>query len=87
MRALRTLLIAGLIGLLVLGGVAVWSLQADSEDFAFVPRAAQPAIGVVELEGAAPPTRRRARAASTSPPSACATRRCGRPGSGWTAAR
>lgn len=55
MRALRTLLIAGLIGLLVLGGVAVWSLQADSEDFAFVPRAAQPAIGVVELEGAAPP--------------------------------
>lgn len=55
MRMFRTLLLLGIVGLVALGGVALWAVQADSEDFAFVPQAAQPAIGVVELEDAAAP--------------------------------
>ena len=55
MRMFRTLLLLGVLGLIALGGVGLWAVQADSDDFAFVPRAAQPAIGVVELEGAAAP--------------------------------
>lgn len=54
-RVFRTLLVLGLLGLVSLGGLAVWAAQAQSGDFAFVPRAAQPAIGVVDLEGAADP--------------------------------
>ena len=55
MRAFRTLLLLGVLGLVALGGVALWAVQADSRDFAFVPQAAQPAIGAVSLEGAATP--------------------------------
>lgn len=54
-RVFRTLLLLGVIGLVAVGGIAIWAAQATSGDFAFVPRAAQPAIGVVELEGAAAP--------------------------------
>ena len=55
MRAFRTLLLLGLVGLVALGGIALWAVQADSADFAFVPQAAQPAIAVVSLEDAAAP--------------------------------
>lgn len=54
-RALRSLLLLGLIGLVALGGVLLWASQAGSDDFAFVPQAAQPAIGVVDLDGAPDP--------------------------------
>ncbi|MSO46807.1 MAG: PDZ domain-containing protein [Thermoleophilia bacterium] len=53
MRRFLFYLILGfaLVTLVVTGGVLLWSLQANSEDFAFVPRAAVPTIGVVSLEG------------------------------------
>lgn len=54
-RALRSLLLLGLVGLAAVGGVLLWASQAGSDDFAFVPQAAQPAIGVVELDGAPDP--------------------------------
>ena len=54
-RALRSILVLGAIALVAVGAVGVWALQAESGDFAFVPRAAQSTAGVVELEGAAPP--------------------------------
>ena len=54
-RALRTILLIGIVALAVAGGASVWALQAESDDFAFVPRAAQSTAGVVRLEGAAPP--------------------------------
>jgi PDZ domain-containing protein len=50
-RALRTVLLLAVVAIVALGAVAIWSLQASSSDFAFVPRAAQPALGAVKLEG------------------------------------
>ena len=50
-RSLKAVLALAGVLIALLAGVLVWSLAARSDDFAFVPRAAQPAIGVVELEG------------------------------------
>lgn len=50
-RALRLILFGAIVSMLAIGGVSVWALQAESSDFAFVPRAAQPTLGAVKLEG------------------------------------
>ncbi len=50
-RVLRTILILAVVGAVLCGAVALWALQAESGDFAFVPRAAQPTLGAVELQG------------------------------------
>jgi PDZ domain-containing protein len=54
-RALRSILILALVAAIALGAVALWALQAQSSDFAFVPRAAQPTLGAVKLQGEKPP--------------------------------
>jgi PDZ domain-containing protein len=54
-RTLRTTLLAAVLALVAFGAVALWALQAQSNDFAFVPRAAQPTLGAVKLEGEKPP--------------------------------
>ncbi len=54
-RALKALLVAAVVLVIAVGGILVWSLSAQSSDFAFVPRAAQPALPVVTLEGQKPP--------------------------------
>ena len=54
-RALRRTLVAAVLAFVVLGAVGLWALQAQSSDFAFVPRAAQPTLGAVKLEGEKPP--------------------------------
>ena len=54
-RILRLILISAVIAAVVTGGVMVWSLQAESGDFAFVPRAAAPTIGAVTIAGQEPP--------------------------------
>lgn len=54
-RALRTTLFAALLALVALGAVALWAVQSQSSDFAFVPRAAQPTLGAVKLAGEKPP--------------------------------
>lgn len=54
-RALRTILLLALVAIVICGGVLLWALQASSSDFAFVPRAAQPTLGAVELQGEQPP--------------------------------
>jgi PDZ domain-containing protein len=53
-RILRLLLISAIVAAIATGGVLVWALQADSSDFAFVPRAAVPTIGVVTVAGQEP---------------------------------
>lgn len=50
-RLLRILLISALVAATATGGVLVWALQAESADFAFVPRAAAPTLGVVTIAG------------------------------------
>jgi PDZ domain-containing protein len=50
-RALRLILFGAVLSMLAVGGVSIWALQAQSSDFAFVPRAAQPTLGAVKLEG------------------------------------
>lgn len=50
-RPLKAVLALAGVLVALLAGVLIWSVAAQSDDFAFVPRAAQPAIGVVELEG------------------------------------
>ena len=50
-RILRLILISAVIAAVVTGGVLIWSLQAESGDFAFVPRAAAPTIGAVTIAG------------------------------------
>ena len=54
-RILRLILISAVIAAVMTGGVLVWALQAGSSDFAFVPRAAVPTIGVVTIAGQEPP--------------------------------
>ena len=54
-RILRLLLISAVVAAIATGGVLVWALQADSSDFAFVPRAAVPTIGVVTVAEQEPP--------------------------------
>ena len=49
-RVLRLILVGAIISMLAVSGVSVWALQAESADFAFVPRAAQPTLGAVKLE-------------------------------------
>ncbi|MGI9116155.1 MAG: S16 family serine protease [Gaiellales bacterium] len=56
-RAFRTCLVLAAVLALALGGTALWAQQAGSGDFAFVPRAAQPALGAVELQGEQDPPR------------------------------
>ncbi len=50
-RALRLTLILGVLAAVAFGAIAMWALQEETSDFAFVPRAAQPTLGVVELQG------------------------------------
>lgn len=50
-RALRSILILAVVAIVACGAVALWAAQAQSSDFAFVPRAAQPTLGAVKLEG------------------------------------
>jgi len=54
-RALRSILILALVAAIAVGAVALWALQAQSSDFAFVPRAAQPTYGAVKLQDEQPP--------------------------------
>lgn len=54
-RALRSILILAIVAIVALGAVALWALQATSDDFAFVPRAAQPTLGAVKLQDEKPP--------------------------------
>ena len=54
-RAFRWILLLAVVAIVAIGAVALWALQAESGDFAFVPRAAQPTLGVVALEGEQPP--------------------------------
>ena len=54
-RFLRLLLISAVIAAVATGGLVLWSLQAESSDFAFVPRAAAPTLGVVTIAGQAEP--------------------------------
>lgn len=54
-RALKTILVVAAVLVTVVVGTLVWSLSAQSSDFAFVPRSAQPARPVVTLEGQKPP--------------------------------
>ena len=50
-RTLRSILVLTVVVIVACGAVALWALQAQSNDFAFVPRAAQPTLGAVKLEG------------------------------------
>lgn len=54
-RILKAILIVAAVLVMAVVGTLVWSLSAQSSDFAFVPRAAQPALPVVTLEGQKPP--------------------------------
>ena len=54
-RILRLILISAVIAAVVTGGILIWSLQAESDDFAFMPRAAAPTIGAVTIAGQEPP--------------------------------
>lgn len=56
MRRLLTWILAlGLIAVVATAGVLLWAQVASSDDFAFMPAAAQPALPVVTLEGQAEP--------------------------------
>ena len=50
-RTLRVILLLAVVAIVACGATALWALQAQSSDFAFVPRAAQPTLGAVKLEG------------------------------------
>ena len=54
-RLLKLILVVALVAAVLTGGTLVWALESESDDFAFVPRAAQPTLPVVELEGQQPP--------------------------------
>ena len=54
-RILRLLLISAVVAAVATGGLLIWSLQAESSDFAFVPRAAAPTLGIVTISGQAEP--------------------------------
>lgn len=49
-RSLKAVLTLAAVLLAIVAGTLVWALSAQSDDFAFVPRAAQPALGAVTLE-------------------------------------
>jgi PDZ domain-containing protein len=50
-RTLRSILVLAVVAIVACGAIVLWALQAQSSDFAFVPRAAQPTLGAVKLEG------------------------------------
>lgn len=49
-RSLKAVLTLAAVLLAIVAGTLVWALTAQSDDFAFVPRSAQPALGAVTLE-------------------------------------
>ncbi|MEY4225704.1 MAG: hypothetical protein RL190_461 [Actinomycetota bacterium] len=49
-RSLKVVLTLAAVLLAIVAGTLVWALSARSDDFAFVPRSAQPALGAVTLE-------------------------------------
>jgi PDZ domain-containing protein len=55
LRLLRWVLALALIAVVATGGVLLWAQAVSSDDFAFMPAAAQPALPVVTLEGQAEP--------------------------------
>lgn len=53
-RSLKAVLTLAAVLLAIVAGTLVWALSAQSDDFAFVPRSAQPALGAVTLEDQPP---------------------------------
>ncbi len=54
-RTLKIVLALAIATTIIFGGTLAWSLQAETSDFAFVPRTAQATLPVVTLEGQQPP--------------------------------
>ena len=54
-RLLKYVVSLAITALLLTGGTVVWAMEAESSDFAFVPRASQLALPVVTLEDQKPP--------------------------------